>query len=159
MKRTIIIFGVVGIVVGILILGFMTASMPGIPRGKQRTERGEIYYFKDGIVAIDMTVDPHEFHIFANHPESRSIKKAEIIEGGVRITGPRFTDDARADLEGRDLSLGFTAPKLPGKVRVTMNQGNWTDLQQLAIEPVVILEFLKKKDWDASVREIWEESP
>jgi hypothetical protein len=111
-----------------------------------------IYYFSDGVVAIDTSRTPREYHIYASHPGD---KKIEIIDDGLQITGPGVTDEAEEFLGG-ELSVGYTMPKLPGKVRVVISHGDWSDGRQMAIAPETTFDFIERGDWDASVRQLWE---
>jgi hypothetical protein len=113
-----------------------------------------IYYFSDGVVAIDTSRTPHEYHIYASHPGDKKIEKIEIIDDGLQITGPGVTDEAE-ELLGGELSVGYTMPKLPGKVRVMISHGDSSEGRQMAIDPETIREFIEKGDWDASVRQLW----
>jgi gamma-glutamylcyclotransferase (GGCT)/AIG2-like uncharacterized protein YtfP len=114
-----------------------------------------IYYFSDGVVAIDTSRTPHEYHIYASHPDDKKIEKVEIVDDGLQITGPGFTDEAEEFL-GEELSVGYTMPKLPGKVRVMISHGDWSDGRQMAIDQESIRELIEKGDWNASVRQLWE---
>ena len=140
---------------GILVIGLALKFWPNTPRGEFQSERGMIYYFSDGVVAIDTSRSPNEFYIYANHPEDKEIEKVEIIDDGLHITGPGIAEGAE-EFMGAKLSVGYTRPKLPGKVRVTINHGDWSEGRQMAIEPEIIRDFIEKGDWDASVRQLWD---
>jgi hypothetical protein len=144
-----------GVCVGFLVICVAIVFWPRTPRGEYRSERGMIYHFSDGVVAIDTTRTPHEFYIYASHPEDKAIEKVEIVDDGLHITGPGIANGAEGFM-GAELSVGYTMPKLPGKVRVVISHGDSSDGRQMAIAPETILDFIEKGDWDASVRQLWE---
>lgn len=154
MKKGIILVLIIAVaLIGAGVFFFLS----GTPRGKQETERGFVYYFSDGVVGVDTTGDPHEFYIYASHPDNDKIKKAELIEGGIQITGPGLTKEGKEFLGNvAEVSVGYSGPKVPGKFRVTIDHGDWTETRQMAIEPESIQEFVDRGDWGASVRELWE---
>ena len=120
-------------------------------RGEYKTERGLIYYFSDGVIAIDTTVTPHRFHIFAKHLEGRKIRSAQLIVDGIEITRPGI----------KEAAVGFSGPAVPGKVHVIMEQIDkdgelLTESRHIAIDPESIQQLIDKGDWNASVRELWE---
>ena len=80
---------------------FIFAMVFGERQGEYQTERGRIYYFSDGVIAIDTTVTPHRFHIYAIHPKGRKIEKVELIEDGIEISGRGVGEGAK----GRKSSL------------------------------------------------------
>jgi hypothetical protein len=114
-----------------------------------------IHYFSDGVVAIDTSRTPRAYHIYAGHPDDKKIEKVEIIDDGLQITGPGFTDEAEEFLGGK-LSIGYTMPKLPGKVRVTISHGDSSDGRPMAIAPETILDYIRTGNWGASVCPMWE---
>ena len=139
---------------GLLVICVAIVFWPRTPRGEHRSERGMIYYFSDGVVAIDKSRTPRAYHSYAGHPDDKKIEKVEIIDDGLQITGPGVTDEAEEFLGG-ELSVGYTMPKLPGKVRVMISHGDSSEGRQMAIDPETIREFIEKGDWDASVRQLW----
>ena len=127
---------------------------PRPPRGEHETDRGVIYYFSDGVIAIDTSSTPHQYYIYANHPEDKVIQKAEIIDEGIQITGPGIADGAE-EFMGAKMSVGYSSPRQPGKIRVFENHGSWSEGRQEIIDPKAILELVQRRAWDASVRELW----
>ena len=140
----------------ILILGIVLVAWPRMPRGEYTTERGIIYYFSDGVVAVDTTRTPHVFHIYAGHPDAKRIERAELIEDGIEITGPGLTEGAKDFLGATEVTVGYSGQTDPGKVRVVIDRGDFTESLQMAIDPQTIRKFVDRGDWNASVREIWE---
>ena len=152
MKKPAIICGAI---IGLLVIGLAFVFWPRTPRGEYRSERGMIYYFSDGVVAIDTSRSPHEFYIYANHPEDKEIEKVEIVDDGLHIVGPGIAEGAE-EFMGAELSVGYSTPPRPGTVRVFENHGDWSEGRHVAIDPEAIREFVEQRDWNASVRRLWD---
>lgn len=129
--------------------------------GEHQTERGLIYYFSDGVIAVDTTVTPNRFHIYAIHPEGRKVEKVELIEDGIEISGRGVGEGAKEFFDTEEVATGFSAPNVPGKVHVIMEKLDkdgelFTDGRHMAIDPESIQQLIDRGDWNASVRELWE---
>lgn len=134
---------------------FIFAMVFGERQGEYHTERGLIYYFSDGVIAVDTTITPNRFHIYAKHPEGRQIRGAELIEDGIEITLPGVNEGVKEE------AAGFSGPNVPGKVHVIMEELDkdgelFTIARHIAIDPETIQQLIDKADWNASVRELWE---
>lgn len=140
---------------------FIFAMVFGERQGEYHTERGLIYYFSDGVIAVDTTVTPHRFHIYAKHPAGREIEKVELIEDGIEISGRGVGEGAKEFFDTEEVATGFSAPNVPGKVHVIMEELDkdgefFTQSRHIAIDPETIQQLIDKGDWNASVRELWE---
>ena len=155
MKKKPIIIGSIVLVL-LLIVGLTVVLWPRIPRGEHETDRGKIYYFSDGVVAIDTSRTPHEVTIYANHPSDRPVKKAKIIDDGIQVTGPGTSPGAE-EFMGGELSMGYSRPFEPGKVRLFENHGEWSEGKSVVVNKSIFRDLIARKDWDASVRELWEQ--
>ncbi len=153
MKKTGLIAVLLG---GVIVIGLAFALWPRTLRGEHHTERGSIYYFRDGVVAIDTGLSPNEFYIYVNCPGDKKIELVEIIDNGLQITGPGIEPGAE-DFAGGKLSVGYTQQPQPGKIRVFENHGDWSEGRYIHISPKTIREFIGRRDWDASVRQLLEE--
>ena len=123
--------------------------------GEHQTERGLIYYFSDGVIAVDTTITPNRFHIFAKHPGGREIRAAQLIVDGVEITRPGINEVAK------EVAVGFSGGDVPGKVHVIIEELDqdgelFTQARHIAIDPESIQQLIDKADWNASVRKLWE---
>ena len=130
-------------------------------QGEHQTERGFIYYFSDGVIALDTTVTPNRFHIYAIHPEGRKIEKVELIEDGIEVSGRGGGEGVRGLLVGEELAVAYSGADVPGKVHVIMEKLDkdgelFTDGRNMAIDPASIQQLIDRGDWSASVRELWE---
>ena len=129
--------------------------------GEHQTERGLIYYFSDGVIALDTTVTPNRFHIYAKHSKGRKIEKVELIEDGIEVSGRGGGEGVRGLLVGEELAVGYSGGDVPGKVHVIMEKLDqdgelFTQSRHIAIDPESIQQLIDKADWNASVRELWE---
>jgi len=121
--------------------------------GEHQTDGGLIYYFNDGVVAVDTRVAPHIYRIFAAHPEGRKVKKVDLIEDGIEVTLPGVNEAVKEAVSG------FSGPVAAGKVQVISEEldqnGNlFTQSRHLAIDPETIQQLLNSEDWSASIREL-----
>ena len=140
---------------------FIFAMVFGERQGEYQTERGRIYYFSDGVIAIDTTVTPHRFHIYAIHPKGRKIEKVELIEDGIEISGRGVGEGAKEFFDAAEVAAGFSGPNVPGKVHVIMEKIDkdgelFTSARHIAIDSETIQNLIDRADWNASVRELWE---
>ncbi len=145
--------------VGALLLGAIITGLAFIlwlrtPLGEHQVDRGTVYYFSDGVVAIDTSLPTDEFYIYANHPGDKMIEKVEIIENGLHITGPGIAPGAEEAI-GAELSVGYAKPPKSGKVRVWENHGDWSDGRYRNISTDAIRKFVERREWNASVRELF----
>lgn len=128
------------IFVGLLAIAVAVVFWPTTPRGEYRSNRGSVYFFSDGIVAIDRSRSPSEVYIYADGP--KEIAKAEIREDGLWVHEV-----------GGNLSIGFSRPNA-GMVRVIESNVEGTDGRQLAIAPEEIRTFISWQEWDSSVHQL-----
>ena len=121
--------------------------------GEHQADGGLIYYFNDGVVAVDTRVTPFRYHIYAVHPEGRKVKKVDLIEDGIEVTLPGVNEAVKEAVSG------FSGPVAAGKVQVISEEldqnGNlFTQSRHLAIDPETIKQLLNSEDWNASIREL-----
>jgi flagellar basal body-associated protein FliL len=117
--------------------------------GEHQADGGLIYYFNDGVVAVDTRVTPFRYHIYAVHPEGRKVKKVDLIEDGIDF----------ALVGGTELPTGVSVPVVAGKVHVITEELDkdgkpFTVSRHLAIDPETIKQLLNRGDWNASIREL-----
>jgi len=74
----------------------------------------------------------------------------------MEITGPGVTEGSEDFFGGAPVSIGYSGPVVPGKVRVVIDHGTHTLASQMALAPGSVQAFIDKGNWDASVRELWE---
>ena len=141
---------VIGICAVVLVGILAFALWPKTPRGEYKAELGMVYFFSDGLVAIDVSRTPNECWIYINDPAA--FKKVDIRDDGLWVWGVGVTEEAE-EFFGGDISMGHSRPS-EGKVKVIENKGEWINRKEVEIELKTIRAFVAKKDWDASVRQL-----
>ena len=121
--------------------------------GEHQTDGGLIYYFDDGVIAVDASHTPHRYHIYAAHPEGRKVGKVALIEDGIEVTLPGVNEAVKEAVSG------FSGPVAAGKVQVIseeldQNGELFTQSKHLAIDPEAIKQLLNSEDWNASIWEL-----
>lgn len=121
--------------------------------GERQTTRGLIYYFNDGVIAVDTRVTPRVYRIFATHPEGRTVKKVDLLDDGIEVTLPGVNEAVKEAVSS------FSGPVAAGKVQVIseeldQNGDLLTQSRHLAIDPEDIQQLLDRGDWNASIREL-----
>lgn len=121
--------------------------------GEHQTDGGLVYYFDDGVIAVDTRKAPHRFCIYAAHPEGRKVRKVALIEDGFEVTLPGVNEAVKEAVSG------FSGQVAAGKVQVISEEldqnGNlFTQSRHLAIDPEAIQQLLNSEDWSASIWEL-----
>ena len=121
--------------------------------GEHQTDGGLVYYFDDGVIAVDTRHTPHRFCIYAAHPEGSKVRKVALIEDGFEVTLPGVSEAVKEAVSG------FSGQVAAGKVQVISEEldqnGNlFTQSRHLAIDPEAIQQLLNSEDWSASIWEL-----
>lgn len=122
----------------------------GRPRGEQSSKRGTLYYYSDGVVAIDESRSPAEFYIYATAPGEMT--RVEITEQGLKV--PESGGNKGLVPGGKSrikVTATYSRPE-PGRVRAIENNGQHTMSLDCDIEPQKIRDFVRDEEWNDSVR-------
>lgn len=133
-----------------------------------RPGRGEIYWFRDGFIAVDDSRTPPEYYVSLMHSKE-DIKKIRIVEEGLDVTYYPIRDEAEmklsesketygpveVEIEQRLISWGATYERPPaGSVELIDHKRDFIDSRTVTMDPAPLREIIENERWNASLREI-----